>query len=886
MTEAIHARPMERWRAFWQTRHGPYVVALLLQLALAPWFIHDWDGFVFLRTVEDFLTGVTPYQTAERAPDHIFVSVEWPSTNSWYAYPPGALLLMTPGILAAKLLGVTDPYVLRAALKLPLILGNLLLAYVVGRTVANLGGDAGARRKAELLILLNPLLIFVAALWGMFDAWMMALLLLSGLFLHERRPVLAGLAFAGATLIKVFPLFVAPIFLAYALARFPRRVDAAKFVGVCAAAFALVCLPFLLSSPAGFWQQVVGMHLARPIQGFALVGLPYLPRFMGVHFGLDLWPLPPDWVGPALGTMLLVPGLLLCWTLATRPNMDLRRLLWISLATFLVVLLTGKVVNEQYFLMPITLLAVLACAPGGTRLLRGSLAAWTWGGFVASLVIGFHLFTFMPKDVSLFLFGYTPEETIFGLGVAAEAWFGLPARRFFVLSDVVACVALIPAFLLSAWILAAPLREGVGRLRAETKGPLPRRVAALAAVLLLLAGPVAVGTAAVRVADEQVPPPLPPVGAGLVGITYYVWWNNPSHDPAIADANWERLATHPASGYYTSTGHRMERDVEAFREMGVDFVLVSHHGYEHARYETLARIAHHHGLRFAPLVEPSVLLGEPAALAVAPDGAGYPALRPTDHVAARYADLARVALSTRSDEAHLREEGNRVVFLNDVALVGPSWDAESKASLARAVLARHGGSFDALAAAWGEPVATLDDLVARHPANRTAFDEDDGVPAADWRAALDALRADAVERVRGVASDLHLVVALPPPGRDAPWTALADATFSPGIHHAAAQGDREAFPDAWLDQQDDAAWATLHHAVDERPHRGPDGYALPAGSLGALWDRAEARHATRLLLASWNHHHDGTAFEPTREHGDAPMREAQARIAAFRTRVA
>lgn len=882
----------ERAKAFWASPRGPYVLSLLLQVALAPWFIHDWDGFVFLRSVEQFLGGTTPYETAAEAPSYIFVAVDWPAPNSWYAYPPGALLLMTPGVLLAKLLGVTDPAALRLALKLPLILGNLALAWVVGRGALAVGASEKAARRARLFVLFNPLLIFVAALWGMFDAWMMAFLLLSALWLHERRPVAAGLAFAAATSVKVFPLFVAPVFLIHALRTLPRPRESARFVGVSAGAFGLLCLPFLLSSPSGFWLQTVGMHLERPIQGFAAVGLPYLPRFASIHFGLDLWPLPPDWVGPALSTLLLVPGLVLAYAYAATGRADLHHLLWASAVTLLVVLLTGKVVNEQYFLMPIALLAVLAHAPGASRGLRWSLRAWTWGGFVAALVVGFHLFTFMPRETARFLLGMSPEEAIYGLGVWAEARLGIPARQFFVLSDVAASVAVVPVFLLSLWIVLPPLREGALHLARHARGPRPlaTRAFALGALVLLVAGPAALATATLQAEEARAPPPMPPLGDTLVGVTYYVWWNNPAHLPEVPDGNWERLSTRPASGYYTSNGHRLEADVGTLRDAGLDFIAVSHHGYDHPRYETLAKIARAKGMRFAPLVEPSVLLAEPEARAVGPDGTPTPHLRPTDHAALRVRDLVRVALSTGSDDAFLRLDGARVVFLAEPDLVGLSWDAGSKETLARGVLALHDGSPQAVGRAWGVSIAGLDDILDRYPSDAAAFDADTPI-ARDYRAALEARRVEVLSQVRAASPEpIHLVAALPAPGRSEAFLAGADGTFSTGIPlaaHKTPTAERAGLLDAWLGQQGRATWATHHHAADDRPYRGAvEGYVLAPAALdgdtqAALWARAGERGTRFHLLVSWNNHFDGTAFEPTVEHGAAPFEAAKARIATL-----
>src|SRR5206468_10474381 len=83
------------------TRRRLYLISLAIQLSIAPFLVHDWDGFVFTRTVHDFLSGSTPYATAELDPTYIHLGNTWPPLNTWYAYPPFALLLMTPALALA-----------------------------------------------------------------------------------------------------------------------------------------------------------------------------------------------------------------------------------------------------------------------------------------------------------------------------------------------------------------------------------------------------------------------------------------------------------------------------------------------------------------------------------------------------------------------------------------------------------------------------------------------------------------------------------------------------------------------------------------------------------------------------------------------------------------
>lgn len=891
-------------RAWWAWRWTPYLVAFVAQLALAPWFMHDWDGFVFLETTRAFLHGVTPYEVAAEGPSYIFLALEWPAPNSWYAYPPGALLLMTPTIGVASVLGVANEFALRLALKLPFIVGNLVLAWSVARVVRAMGGDARRQRLGELLILFNPFLIFIAAVWGMFDAWMMALLLLSAALLVERRPVAAGAAFGAATLIKIFPLLVAPLFLMWALRTLAKR-DAWRFVAAAAGTFAAVCLPFFLTSPSGFWLQTVGMHLARPLQGYALVGLPYLPRFTSLHFDLDLWSLPPAYVAPLISFALLLTGLVLLLAHASSLEPTLRNLLVATLTILSLMLVTGKVVNEQYFIMPISLAVALLCAPHeeSPRMHRALAHAWTWGGLVAALVIGFHVLIFLPREVALMWLGMTSEAAIHGVALWVQDGTGLSIDRFLALSDVVGNLVVAPALILSLVLVGRAAARGWIHLMGETRraGGDARRAWAIAAVFGVIAGPFA-SVAAVGVSQGPDWDPMPPMPEKLVGAIYYVWWNNPSHVPAKQDGNWEQTSLTPAEGYFTSIGSHIAGDVDGMKEAGIDFVAVAYHGYDHARYEIVSVVARAKGVRFAPIVDVGALLGDASLRAVGADPL-QPWLKPTDPAASVARDLVERALRLGGSDAYLRIDGKPVVFVDGAHLVGPSWDDESITKLASWMLRRHNESFTNVSAALGVPVATLDEIARTHPADIASYLAATPL-AAEWRATLRDRQDWWLDNLRTASGvPIHLVAtrdtlyppALPEPGPNR----NLDGAFNTGFLRSQLDlPPNTPVPEtlaAWRSHQEAAAtaygpsaWATVSFGANDEVYRGPGvGQLIGAAAwngdtYAATWDLARSLGASRVLIASWNAYFDGTSIEPTKEMGTAPLERTAAFIEAFR----
>lgn len=104
-------------------------------------------------------------------------------------------------------------------IKLPLYLVDLLVAYLIFRTVLDITCD---RRKAcfgFILWIFNPLVICSPAVQGMFDNITALLTILCFLGLRKRMYLLAGAMLGLATLLKLFPFFLLPLAVAYVIVR-------------------------------------------------------------------------------------------------------------------------------------------------------------------------------------------------------------------------------------------------------------------------------------------------------------------------------------------------------------------------------------------------------------------------------------------------------------------------------------------------------------------------------------------------------------------------------------------------------------------------------------------------------------------------------------------
>jgi len=161
-------------------------------------------------------------------------------------YPPGALLVFAiPRLFAA---GFT-PYSLAFALEMLAfdIIGIFLMVALA--------------RRFRLSVWLT-LLVYTIALWpivplavGRFDL-VPAIITLGAIYAFSRgRFNIAWLLLAAGTLVKIYPVILAPLFLIYQLKYLPRWRSVMS-VGVFAALFLVGTVPFAVLDAAGLWHSV------------------------------------------------------------------------------------------------------------------------------------------------------------------------------------------------------------------------------------------------------------------------------------------------------------------------------------------------------------------------------------------------------------------------------------------------------------------------------------------------------------------------------------------------------------------------------------------------------------------------------------------------------
>jgi hypothetical protein len=861
----------------------PYWWALGLYLVLAALFIHDWDGYVFRTASRQVWEGQTPYQVAQGEPWYAFLN---PADRhvQWYAYPPLPLLMMALAVAPDLVLDL-PPFLDRVLLKLPAIAGTLALAAVAGGWAKRLEASPEEQRRIVRRFLFNPFLVLVGPVWGMTDTLLMALYMGGLLAYAHGRTARGGVLVGLSVLVKPFPVLLLLAIAPYLLSRDGRR-PFLRFCGAAVATCLLASLPFLLLDAGAYWQQAVGAHLARPPQGLTL---------------WSLWPLDqlPATAISALSLALMAAALLAVGVEATRLRGRGTSVV-LTLAAACAVLAFNRVVNEQYLVLVVAPMLVLDVAHRLDRFGHW-LTRWTSWLFAAAIVlVGFHFLTFIPPDVARLFLPVPVDEAAGIVREASPHLWGFVRESFEVA---------VPLTLAALGVLAFRLMRSSWH-RQHVDDPRQRaHLAPTVGVCVLLLG---LGFAPlVEQAAEARPAPFAPAFAEpRVAAFYYLWWQNPSHDPAIRYGNWDPVSQVPTMGgdgpaYYTNTRGVAREHVRMMLAAGIDTAIVSYHRGELERYRVFQEEAEAQGLRVAPLIELNQVYDQDRHHPVDHAGRKLPfasyRLDPgtRDAIGEFVLDLA--GLLPRPSTLRLPTEacpaGCPVVLFYDSYVSSISYHGEDRRSLADTLFGLVPA--EELRAAFRDPaIASAEDLLRHYPPIYSGF-YDPG-EASYWRRAHLAQHVDFWRELRAgieaAAGPLHLVsgdAMNERAGFDAGTVKalvglqVFDGAFIYSPSFTWGNQPKAPFHDTFRLWEDRNLWLTafargagatssvgIAPSYDDTVNR-PKGFkipAFPANSSATFydlgWASAISQGATLPAVATFNEHFEGSSIEPTLEYGD------------------
>jgi hypothetical protein len=320
------------------------LIGLGVRLILAPFFMHAWDIGTILEASRQFLSGEDVYgYVAERT--HVLRQrTGLPLYYHGFAYLPQTLLIFAPFYRLYTLvfpvennldLRAVEPalpypqiYVFLLLIKLPIILGDAVVIYLLSRR----------EPRAGLFYALNPYVLFITAVWGNFDPLVGLFLLASYLCFHERR-ILSGFLY-GLSLIKIYTIVLLPLFIARSLSS--RREFTRFLLGLSIASLPAVCYLFL--APHSFLDAMV-FQGARPVYGMNMYHA--VSSVQGILFQTAI---------TKVATLILVTALLSLTYAVLRERLPLLDSVVTLMLAFMIF---APVTNEQHLaaLMPLALLS-------------------------------------------------------------------------------------------------------------------------------------------------------------------------------------------------------------------------------------------------------------------------------------------------------------------------------------------------------------------------------------------------------------------------------------------------------------------------------------------------------------------------------------------------
>jgi len=330
-----------------------YLFAFILRILIAGAFLDRDDGPVFLATGNDIINEGT----------NIYFEG---SLQNKFNYFPLAYLAILPGLLLYYLIGFENIYFLRIMLKLPLLICDLLVAYLLSlRSAEKLdplliknykkdNWNVKQITRVELLILFNPIFIYASAVKGQFDIVPALFMILAWRYYLEDKFELSGILAGISILFKQYGVLLT-FFIGLSLLKKDYRKSFRFLLGHLISTVPILLLAAYLNFD-GLREHAILYHLNRAPSGISLTSLVYWPVVSSVkYFSQSHVALFYGGMILAIFKLALIYFLLLLgnrlWN-SENNNQDVLRYI---LYGFIIFYLLNNVLWEQYFVVLIVL---------------------------------------------------------------------------------------------------------------------------------------------------------------------------------------------------------------------------------------------------------------------------------------------------------------------------------------------------------------------------------------------------------------------------------------------------------------------------------------------------------------------------------------------------
>jgi Gpi18-like mannosyltransferase len=332
------------------------LLCLMIQIPLAFFLGHFYDIRISMGTGYLVAEGLNPYE--QHYLGGVFNHEIFQGITPGIGYPPPwAMILGLIYLFSYKI--VPNLFLYNFAIKLPIIAGNILLAYAVrNMLLSDLKIDRIKARRAWLLILFNPFILITSSAWGQIDVIVAFLVILSFHYLHLKMTGRSAVLLALAISLKPVALPLLPLPIIYA-ARESMKSCAKYLIISLASILVLTVVPFYLLdwnpgpvlrnwdahetvagglSIFGFMEALHGVyHIPDSLYVLGFVWIPAVAiGYIFLHPRFNS----PEEMTRSAASLILIFLLTRAWV--SEPNLDL-------LIPFLVIVMTLNNISRQVY---------------------------------------------------------------------------------------------------------------------------------------------------------------------------------------------------------------------------------------------------------------------------------------------------------------------------------------------------------------------------------------------------------------------------------------------------------------------------------------------------------------------------------------------------------
>lgn len=333
-------------------------------LALMPFTFHWWEAQTWVNIGYDLYTGVNPYThfvQLSNLKSGLYYEY-WAYLPLWmiFLYPFYLLIapfhtpFMPPGQASTNL-----PFLVSFVLKLPIFLLDISCGLLIYKIVL-LYGDKTKAKKGMYLWLINPLIIFISAIWGHFETLPILLTLMALYFFLVNKPSLSAISLGLGVTAKLYPAYLLPIYSIYLLKEKGWK-SCIKYCTIFMLTIATISIPFIFLDFSAM-LAVANFHGSRLGGGITVWSI--------LWYLLNVTHIPVETLSIIQNVSWMVTGIVfgyLGYIMLKMKSMTKTNLILFNMLSLLGFYIGNKLVNEPYTTWVVPFMVIYLCIRSKSR---------------------------------------------------------------------------------------------------------------------------------------------------------------------------------------------------------------------------------------------------------------------------------------------------------------------------------------------------------------------------------------------------------------------------------------------------------------------------------------------------------------------------------------